>query len=104
MDVEELLDAGAREADLPVGGSVTLYRAAGCDECADGYRGRVAMFETLLMSSVTRRLLETGTAEELYQAAVAGGMRTLQQDGLRLCLLGHTSIDEISRVAGTPRP
>ena len=30
MDVEELLEAGAREADLPVGGSVTLYRAAGC--------------------------------------------------------------------------
>jgi type II secretory ATPase GspE/PulE/Tfp pilus assembly ATPase PilB-like protein len=100
MDVEELLEAGARETDLPVGGSVTLYRAAGCNECASGYRGRVAMFETLLVSSATRRLLETGTAEELHQAAVAGGMRTLRQDGLRLCLLGHTSVDEVKRVAG----
>jgi type IV pilus assembly protein PilB len=103
VHVEELIEAGAREADLPVGGSVTLYRAAGCSACAGGYRGRVGMFEALLVTSEIRRLLETGTAEELHQAAVAGGMRTLHQDGLRLCLLGHTSLDEIKRVAGDPR-
>ena len=103
LDVEELLEAGARESDLPVGGSVTLYRSVGCDACAGGYRGRVAMFEALLVTPETRRLLETGTAEELYQAAVAAGMRTLQEDGLRLCLLGQTSLEEVKRVAGEPR-
>ena len=50
-----------------------------------------------------RRLVESATAAEIYERAVAGGMRPLQADGLRLCLEGLTSLDEIRRVAGDRR-
>jgi type IV pilus assembly protein PilB len=103
VDVEELLAAGAREADLPVGGNLTLFRARGCNQCVGGYKGRIGLFETLLVSPKMRRLIESATAEEIYEAAVSGGMRTLQQDGLRLSIAGHTSLEEARRVAGVPR-
>ena len=41
-----------------------------------------------------------GSTEELHEAAVKQGMTTLRQDGLRLCLEGITSLDEVRRVMG----
>ena len=46
-----------------------------------------------------RRLIE-GSTDEIFDAAVRGGMTTLRQDGLRLCLEGVSSLDEIRRVTG----
>jgi type II secretory ATPase GspE/PulE/Tfp pilus assembly ATPase PilB-like protein len=46
-----------------------------------------------------RRLIE-GSTDEIFEAAVRGGMTTLRQDGLRLCLEGVSSLDEIRRVTG----
>ena len=44
-----------------------------------------------------RRLIE-GSTEEIAEAAVAQGMTTLRQDGLRLCREGVTSLAEVRRV------
>jgi len=44
-----------------------------------------------------RRLLH-GSTEEIAEAAVAQGMTTLRQDGLRLCREGVTSLAEVRRV------
>jgi type IV pilus assembly protein PilB len=77
-----------------------LYRAHGCLQCAGtGYRGRVAAYELLPIEGRIRSLLE-GSTEEIFDAAVAQGMTTLRQDGLRLCLAGVTSVEEIRRVVG----
>ena len=46
-----------------------------------------------------RRLVEAST-EEIFAAAVEGGMSTLREDGLRLCQLGISTIDEVRRVTG----
>ena len=46
-----------------------------------------------------RRLIEAST-EEIFAAAVEQGMATLRQSGIRLCLVGVTSFDEIRRVTG----
>jgi type II secretory ATPase GspE/PulE/Tfp pilus assembly ATPase PilB-like protein len=50
-----------------------------------------------------RRLIETASSEEIYAAAIAAGMRTLYEDGLRHCLGGMTSLEEVRRVAGERR-
>ena len=77
-----------------------LHRARGCDACSHtGYRGRVALYEVLPVQGPIRRLIEAST-EEIFAAAVADGMRTLRQDGLRLCLEGVSSLDEVRRVTG----
>jgi general secretion pathway protein E len=47
-----------------------------------------------------RRLIETGSTDEIFAEAVAAGMTTLRQDGLRLALTGDSSLDEVRRVTG----
>jgi type II secretory ATPase GspE/PulE/Tfp pilus assembly ATPase PilB-like protein len=47
-----------------------------------------------------RRLIETGSTDEIFAEAVAQGMTTLRQDGLRLALAGVSSLDEVRRVTG----
>jgi type IV pilus assembly protein PilB len=78
----------------------TLWRAVGCKSCSgSGYRGRVAFFELLPIRGEVRSLVED-SAERIFATAVAQGMRTLREDGMRLCVGGLSSVDEIRRVTG----
>ncbi len=77
-----------------------LYRPRGCAECAEtGYTGRVALYEVMPISGKIRHLIEAST-EEIFAAAVGGGMITLREDGIRLCRAGVSSLEEIHRVTG----
>jgi general secretion pathway protein E len=80
----------------------TLYRAAGCDRCADtGYRGRTAIAELLVFDEIFSRLVVARAgADELRDAALAGGMIELRSDGLAKAAAGITSTDEVMRVTG----
>jgi type IV pilus assembly protein PilB len=79
-----------------------LARGAGCTACGGtGYRGRVGLFEVLPMTEAIRTLVsERASTAEIQKTAVAEGMRTLRDDGVRLCLEGVTTADEVRRVAG----
>jgi general secretion pathway protein E len=80
----------------------TRYRAAGCDRCAGtGYRGRTAIAELLVFDEIFSRLVVARAgADELRDAALAGGMVELRSDGLAKVAAGVTSIDEVIRVTG----
>jgi type IV pilus assembly protein PilB len=81
-------------------GKVYLHRSKGCGRCGStGFRGRVALYEVLPVAGEIRRLMGQ-TTDEIFDAAVQNGMTTLRQDGLRLCLEGVSSLDEIRRVTG----
>ena len=72
----------------------------GCGRCSEtGYRGRVALYEVMPIAGEIRALIEAST-DEIFDAAVEEGMTTLRQDGLRLCLAGVSSLEEIRRVTG----
>jgi general secretion pathway protein E/type IV pilus assembly protein PilB len=70
----------------------------GCAAChGTGYRGRVGLFELLVLSDEIRPLIyDNVTAARLRQQARRQGMRTLREDGLRKMLAGLTTIDEIA--------
>ena len=92
-------DSTERE-ELGLEPGVTLYRATGCARCGGtGYRGRAALYEVMPIHGRIRRLVEAST-EEIFAAAVEEGMTTLRSDGIRLCVAGVSSIDEIRRVTG----
>jgi len=77
-----------------------IYEPCGCDECNRGYRGRIAIYEIMPITSNIRRVLhETVTADEIQRVAVAEGMNTLRMAGANNVIDGVTSIDEMVRVA-----
>jgi len=79
---------------------VTLWRARGCPECAGtGYSGRVGIVEMLTMTDAVRSLvMRHATAGELRAQALADGMLTMYDDGVRKALKGVTTIEEVLRV------
>jgi type IV pilus assembly protein PilB len=90
------------ELELPGEQGRILARGAGCTACGGtGYRGRVGLFEVLAMSEPIRVLIaERASTSAIQRQAVEEGMRTLRQDGIRLCLEGVTTAEEVRRVAG----
>ncbi len=78
----------------------TMYEAKGCDACSHtGYRGRVGVFEAILLDEAVQNAIVTDTRESYIQeAAKPQGIPTMQQDGVMKVLAGITSLDEVSRV------
>ena len=77
-----------------------VYKGAGCSRCqGTGYKGRIAVFEMLELNSQIRELaFARAPSSELRKAAVAGGMKTLLQDGRIKVFKGVSTPEEISRV------
>src|SRR5258705_12633751 len=81
-------------------GEITLYRPVGCAECAGtGYFGRVCILEMLIMTdSIHSLIMRHATSGELRAAAIAEGMETMYENGLRKSIAGITTIEEVLRV------
>ncbi len=82
-------------------GDQNIYHGSGCKTCHNtGYRGRLAIFELMEMNNELRELAFTrAPTNKLRQAAKAGGMKTLSEDGRLKILAGITTPHEIVRIA-----
>lgn len=82
------------------GSDVTLFEPVGCDNCVHtGFIGRVAIMEVLPMSDAIRALvMRHATSGEIQKQAVADGMQTMYEHGLRKVLAGTTTLEEVLRV------
>ncbi len=78
----------------------TLYSAQGCEACnGTGYRGRTGIYELLTLDDDLRRLIHDRASEQtLRDHALAHGMRTLRDDGMRWAGQGLISLEEVVRV------
>jgi general secretion pathway protein E len=82
------------------GESIRLFRPRGCPACrGSGFQGRTTIVELLVVSDTIRALiLARAEALEIQRAAIAEGMRTMYEDGLRKVFSGLTTLDEVIRV------
>ena len=95
-----------KKANLPAEKIEKLYRPpkdgtnASCPTCGGmGYRGRVGVYELLVINDRMRDLIREKAALSVLKAeARKGGMLYMQEEGLRLVVKGITSIDELLRV------
>jgi type II secretory ATPase GspE/PulE/Tfp pilus assembly ATPase PilB-like protein len=62
----------------------------------------VALYELMPVHGLGRVLL-TGSTDEIFDAAIQQGMRTLREDGVRLALAGVTTLEEVRRITGDRR-
>jgi type IV pilus assembly protein PilB len=83
-----------------VGTMSKVFRSVGCSACANtGYRGRKALSELMPMSEeIERLIIEGGSVEDIHKLAVAQGMLTLRQSGIRKAIEGETTLEEVLRV------
>ncbi|MCP1314961.1 type IV-A pilus assembly ATPase PilB [Halomonas sp. 707D7] len=78
----------------------TLYRAVGCKQCTQGYKGRVGIYEVLPISDAMRNLImRDGNAIEIDQLARREGHSSLYQSCLNRVLDGSTSLEEVNRIS-----
>lgn len=79
-----------------------IYKRKGCSECDFiGYNGRMGVYEIMPMTKEIKKLIALGSHDiEIEEAAVATGMKTLNQACLGHILNGYTTIDEFIRVLG----
>ena len=79
----------------------SFMKGMGCGSCnKSGYRGRMAVFELMMMTPKIREMtFKQASTVEIRKAAIAEGMSTLYMDGIRKVRSGLTTIEEVMRVA-----
>lgn len=75
----------------------TLYKGEGCPACKNsGLKGRLGLFEVLLMNEDIRKLiLEKSDAGAMLAASIKHGFKTLRYEGIRAVATGYTTIEEV---------
>jgi type IV pilus assembly protein PilB len=76
-----------------------VYRGAGCEICNNtGYKGRVGLFEFMIMTNELRDLImDNASTDLLRNMACRQGMRNLRDIGIKACFDGITTPDEVIR-------
>ena len=80
--------------------TATFRRGAGCDQCQKtGFSGRTSVVELLTVNQIFRdAVMQKLPTKALQEVAVAQGMQTMWQRGLRRVYSGQTTLEEILRV------
>ena len=92
-----LLAEGFTHDEIKAG--ITLYEPVGCDDCNDGYKGRVGIYQVMPMAeNIQKIILEGGNALQIAEASLAAGVRDLRGSALYKARQGITSLAEINRV------
>ncbi len=93
---EMLMELNMRPKDVQ---GRKFYYGRGCDRCNNtGHRGRIGIFELIVMNDELRDLISAGeSTDQLRLACKKMGMTTLRESGMRALFLGLTTIEEVVR-------
>ena len=93
---EMLMELNIKKAEVT---EKVFYYGRGCDDCNNtGYKGRMAIFELMVMDEVLRRMvMDQASTQELRTAARKKGMRTLRESGILAIFDDMTTIEEVVR-------
>lgn len=96
VPAEELIRLGFREDEID---GIEVYRPVGCDQCNQGYKGRVGIYEVMpITDAIGRIIMSGGNAIEIADQAAREGVSSLRQSGLKKVRDGVTSLEEVNRV------
>ncbi|WP_108649263.1 type IV-A pilus assembly ATPase PilB [Dongshaea marina] len=93
----QLLELGFSEEQVKKG--FTVYKPKGCPECSGGYKGRVGLYEMLVMSeNIAKLIMEGANSLDIAELGIKEGMQSLHMSGLVKVTQGVTSLAEVNRV------
>jgi type IV pilus assembly protein PilB len=94
---EALLKEGFDPADVAAG--LKIFSPKGCNNCTDGYKGRVGIYQVLpITDAIARIILGGGSAVEIADEAAREGVWDLRRAGLEKVKQGLTSLEEVNSV------
>jgi type IV pilus assembly protein PilB len=94
---EALQKEGFEPADIQAG--VRVFRAVGCGQCNDGFKGRVGIYQVMpVTDTIGRIIMEGGGAMDIDDQATKDGIWNLRRSGLQKVRDGLTSLEEINNV------
>jgi len=86
---------------IPSSKSISLYRAKGCAQCNNGYRGRTGVHELMTSTTQIKNLIKRRSpTEEIREQAINDGMLTLKQDAIIKVLQGMSDLAQVRSVSG----
>ena len=92
----ELLRQGFTQEQL---GSITIFKPVGCENCTNGYKGRVGIYEVMPISGkMADIIMADGNSLDIANQAQIEGIHSLRQSGLIKAAAGVTSLAEVNRV------
>ena len=92
-----LLSAGFKQAEVDEG--LTIYGPVGCDQCTNGYKGRVGVYQVMKMTEKLQTvILNGGNSADIAECSLAEGFNDLRRSGLNKVKMGLTSLEEIDRI------
>ncbi len=93
---EYLLKLGFTAEEIP---DLTLYKPVGCEQCNEGYKGRVGIYQVMPMTERIKALiLNRGNAMELADLSREEGVNDLRTSGMLKVRQGLTTLAEVERV------
>ena len=76
-----------------------IYDAVGCEECGNGFKGRISIHEVLMINQDIRDAISANILKEKLREMVYGtDVTTMLQDGLEKVLDGLTTFEEILKL------
>ena len=97
IPAEALRREGFEEADIARG--FRVYKAVGCSQCIDGYKGRTGIYQVMpVTDAIGRIIMEGGGAMHIADQAAKEGVWNLRRAGLQKVMDGFTSLEEINSV------
>ncbi|HAM88727.1 MAG: Type II secretion system protein E [Candidatus Falkowbacteria bacterium GW2011_GWC2_38_22] len=97
--IKEIPAAERGELDFD---KIVFYKGAGCEACQGiGYKGRIGIYEIVVVDEDMEKLILSGAVNEydMRAAAAKKGTLSMAQDGMLKVLDGITSVEEVFRVA-----
>ncbi len=97
IPAEALLAEGFTQEQIDSG--IRVYAPVGCNQCTDGYKGRVGIYQVMpVTEQIGRIIMEGGNAIQIADVATEDGIWDLRRAGLQKVINSLTSLEEINRV------
>ena len=97
IPAEALLKEGFEQTDIESG--IRVYRAVGCGQCTDGYKGRLGIYQVMpVTETIGRIIMAGGGAMDINDQATKDGIWNLRRAGLQKVKDGLTSLEEVNSV------
>jgi type IV pilus assembly protein PilB len=80
-------------------GKFKIYGPVGCENCKNGYKGRVGIYEVVKITPALQRIImEEGNSIDIAMQMRNDGFNDLRTSGLLKAMQGVTSLEEVNRV------